>query len=131
MLGNRLRAQRPNVAHVFERCRRQLDRQEALSRISVGEQCLVIDRHRPEETRLGVAYGLQFAGLDLEAEQVRDAGVERTAKQETPVRGERKAFRKRVAEVELLLRLEVIGQHVFDGVDLEGVLAEDIANRRR
>src|SRR5690348_11096487 len=95
MLVDDARAEELDGAEVVLHLRRESDRLKALSAIFVGDERAVRLRDRTEEARRGVADGVPFLRGDVEAVNVRNAGVVGRAVERLAVGSEDEAFGRR------------------------------------
>src|SRR5690242_20320223 len=100
MLIDDARAEELNGAEVLLYLRREADRLETLAAIFVGDQGSVRLRDRTEEARRGVADGVPFLRGDVEAVNVRNAGVVGRAVERLAVGSEDESFRRRRRQLE-------------------------------
>ena len=119
-------AQEPDGAEVFQRLDLQDRGHESGARIFQGQQRAIRLRHGPEETGLGIGEGLYFAVRNLEAEQVRHAGVVRAAVQIAAIGREHEALGYRLPEIELGDGLELARCQRFNREHAQVLLAVDL-----
>ena len=131
MPRNDLRAEEPDRRDILERRGLDPDRHEALARVVEDDQVVVVERHGPEEARLGVGHGLEFTVCDLEAEDVRDTRVIGAAEKVTAVGREHETLGDGLAQVQLRDGLEFAVEQACCFEYLERLVALDVTEGPR
>ena len=131
MLLDQLLPEEGDGVDVLERLRLDASGHEAFPGVPEHDHRIAADGNGPEETRLGVAHGVDLAGREFEPEDVRCPRVVRTAIQIPVVLGEDEVRGNGGSEVVLYLGCVVALEERLGGEDLKGVLTRHLADRSR
>ena len=129
VLADVVGAEQANRVDVFERCCLDHGRLEAVGRVVENDEIFAVERQRPEKARFRVADGFEFAGGELEAENIGNPREVGTAEQVFAVGRKHEAFGHRLVEIKALNGFKFFIEQIIRIEDLENLLALDVAER--